>query len=54
MYNKFTKNTAKLCPGGACSIKRKEKIQEINKYQIIVLFVFLLIVLGLIYFNFYL
>lgn len=52
MYNKFTKNKAELCPGGACSIKRKEKIQEISFYQIGILLVFVFISIFLVYLFF--
>ena len=35
LYSWLYKKPAKLCPGGACEIIRKEKIQQINSVQII-------------------
>lgn len=40
VYKLFSKKGVKLCPGGACEIKRKRKIQKISYGQIIVLVLF--------------
>jgi len=45
LYNKFSKQEAELCPGWACEINKKEKIQEINYVQIISLIVFAMIII---------
>ncbi|MFA5856810.1 MAG: DUF4395 domain-containing protein [Candidatus Pacearchaeota archaeon] len=51
IYNLFSKNKAKLCPGAACEIRKKEEIQKINKIQIIITTLFILII-SLIYYFF--
>jgi len=33
LYKKVSRNSAQLCPGGTCEIRRKEKIQKINPLQ---------------------
>ena len=50
MYNVFNKEKAKLCPGGACKIKRKEDIQKINLTQI---FIFISFLIVLVLFSLY-
>ena len=43
MYSLF--NKPKLCPGGVCEIKIKEKIQKINYAQIIITILFLALII---------
>jgi len=40
MYNLFSKNKAQLCPGWSCKVVKKEDIQKVNIYQILVLILF--------------
>lgn len=47
MYNWFMKDKAKHCPGGACEIKFKEKIQKISPVQIIVVVLFILLIVAI-------
>ncbi|MCX6051656.1 MAG: DUF4395 domain-containing protein [Campylobacterales bacterium] len=48
IYNFINKEKSKNCPGGACEIRRKDKIQTFNLAQkIIVIFFTLLITYGL-------
>ncbi|MFA6196549.1 MAG: DUF4395 domain-containing protein [Sulfurimonas sp.] len=48
IYNFINKEKSKNCPGGACEIRRKDKIQTFNLVQkIIVIFFTLLITYGL-------
>lgn len=51
VYNLFHKEKAKLCPGGVCEIVKKEKIQRITLTQIIVLFLSIILVFSLFWFN---
>jgi hypothetical protein len=44
-YNLFNKEKAQLCPGGACEIRRKEKIQEITLTQIIITIIFIALII---------
>lgn len=48
MYNLFTKDEAQYCPGWTCEISKKEEIQKINIFQIL-LTLFLLISIFLIF-----
>lgn len=41
LYHKIQKNGPLYCPGNVCEIKRKEKIQQFSKIQMISLFLFL-------------
>lgn len=43
-YNLFNKNKAKLCPGNTCNIKKKSKIQEISYVQILIVFLFIVLI----------
>ncbi len=43
LYNLFNKEKAKLCPGGACAIKRKEPIQKVRDTHIAILILFILL-----------
>jgi hypothetical protein len=48
MYNMFSKKKAKLCPGGACTIKRTESIQKITTAHLMALFLaFVVIICGM-------
>jgi hypothetical protein len=44
MYNKFSKDEAKLCPGGTCEVKKRVDIQKINLTQIIIVAIFLVVI----------
>jgi hypothetical protein len=50
MYELITKNKPQLCPGDVCEVTFKEKIQEVNKIQIMILIIFLL-VLSIVVFS---
>jgi hypothetical protein len=52
IYNFFNKEKAKLCPGGTCEIKKREEIQKINFYQIVILALFFIGILVLIFSGF--
>ncbi|NTV23041.1 MAG: DUF4395 domain-containing protein [Nanoarchaeota archaeon] len=52
IYNMFSKKKAKLCPGGACELRKKEKIQEISSIQVIILIAFTTAVISALYFGF--
>lgn len=43
LYNLLTGNKAQLCPGGVCEVRKKEDVQKVNYWQILVLLVFALI-----------
>jgi len=45
MYGLFKEN--KLCPGGACEIKKREEIQKINLTQIIITSLFIIFIVYL-------
>ncbi|MFC1723686.1 DUF4395 domain-containing protein [Nanoarchaeota archaeon] len=49
-YNLFKKDQAKLCPGGACEIRRKEKCQEVSAFQILLTSI---VILGILYTSFF-
>lgn len=49
IYNLFSKNKAQLCPGWSCEIEKKEKIQNVSIYQIVVLILFFIFT----YFSFW-
>lgn len=53
MYNFFTKEKAKLCPGGTCEIKQKQPIQKISSTQIgiVVLYILISVAIGMFYFS---
>ena len=51
LYNLFNEEKAKLCPGGACEIIRKEEIQKINKEQIFVVFCFIVLIFLIHFFG---
>jgi hypothetical protein len=40
IYNWFNKEKAKLCPGGACELQIKQKIQQITPVQIVIVIAF--------------
>ncbi|HNU81785.1 MAG TPA: DUF4395 domain-containing protein [bacterium] len=46
LYNLLTGNKAQLCPGGVCEARKKEDIQKVNYWQILVLLVFGLIMFA--------
>lgn len=49
LYNTFSKNQSKHCPGGACGLRRTYDIQKLSKMQLIILglFVFLSLLITL-------
>ncbi|MDX9971049.1 MAG: DUF4395 domain-containing protein [Candidatus Gracilibacteria bacterium] len=47
LYNMFHKNKAKLCPGGACEIKRVEEIQKVSLVQGLIVVLIMLIIAAL-------
>jgi hypothetical protein len=51
-YQHILKKETKLCPGGACEIKRKHEIQKVNKIQLIVLIIFIGLITILVFSNF--
>ncbi len=46
IYNLFHKEKAKLCPGNTCSLNEREKIQNINFGQYVIVFSFLFLIYG--------
>jgi hypothetical protein len=50
MYNWFNKEKAKLCPGNACKIKRKEEIQKISYQQVFIFMLFTFIIVTISYY----
>ncbi len=44
MYNLFKKEKAKLCPGGACEIFRREEIQKISWIQVLIVVLFIILI----------
>jgi hypothetical protein len=49
MYTLITKKKPQLCPGSVCEVIFKEKIQEINMMQIIILILTFLILIGILF-----
>lgn len=47
MYNLFNKEKAKLCPGGACEIRKKEAIQKVSPAQITILILTIILIMYL-------
>jgi len=45
MYGLITRKKAKLCPGGACEINRKQEIQKVRISQVIILVVSIAIII---------
>ena len=43
LYSALSKNKAQHCPGGACSFKRTYSIQKVNKLQLLILAIFVLL-----------
>ena len=43
LYNKFSKNQSQYCPGGACGLRRTYDVQKLNRTQLIILAVFVLV-----------
>lgn len=50
VYNIIFPGMAKHCPGGVCSIKRKENVQKISTYQIMIVILFLVSIISFAYF----
>lgn len=48
LYNLFTGNKAELCPGGVCEIRKKEDIQKVDYFQILILFIFTILIMYII------
>ena len=51
LYNVFSKETAQLCPGGMCEIKKVEPIQKFNFGQLIVVIAFIALMVSIPKFN---
>jgi len=49
MYEWITKNKPQLCPGSVCEVVFKEKIQEVNRVQVGILILTLIILIGVLF-----
>jgi hypothetical protein len=49
LYELITKQKPQLCPGNVCEVKRKEKIQEVSRGQIVILLIALSILVGVVF-----
>lgn len=49
MYELITKKKPQLCPGSVCEVIFKEKIQEVNRIQIGILFLTFIIIVGILF-----
>lgn len=51
LYNLFSKEKARYCPGGVCEIMKREEIQKVGTVQILILLLFILSIISIHHFG---